>query len=177
MNFYNPQVKMMFDLYHELNTGECNDNLDGFKKRLGANGIKVINIIIDYLNELEHLDYTYQTIDYLGNDLKILFNKQSKKYILSKNADLLKKTIAAYFMIMALNNHSKQLIIKKTDHNLSWALHYSCLIDNHDFLTLIHEYKQPDNSLVFDLTALNKAYYSITQVSLNYDFLTLKQPL
>lgn len=173
MNFYNPQVKMMFDLYHELNTGEYNDNLDGFKKRLGANGIKVINIIIDYLNELEHLDYTYQTIDYLENDLNILFNKQSKKYILSKNADLLKKTIAAYF-IMALNNHSKQLIIKKTDHNLSWALHYSCLIDNHDFLTLIHEYKQPDNSLVFDLTALNKAYYSITQVSLKHDFLTFK---
>lgn len=34
MNFYNPQVKMMFDLYHELNTGEYNDNLDGFKKKI-----------------------------------------------------------------------------------------------------------------------------------------------
>lgn len=139
--FQNHRLKMMADLYEELDRGELNEGLSGFKKHLSQNEINAIQILFDYFYAfMEHceeegivLDATYATLYNLPDALQSFYTKQAHKYLPSKLHDILARTLASYLIILASNVHQLDISFDKKEEGL-WANMYSISINDIDLL-------------------------------------------
>lgn len=139
--FQNHRLKMMADLYEELDRGELNEGLSGFKKHLSQDEINAIQILFDYFYAfMQHceeegiaLDATYATLHNLPDALHSYYVKQARRYLPNKLHDILARSLASYLMILASNVHQLDISFDKKEEGL-WANMYSISINDIDLL-------------------------------------------
>lgn len=171
MKYRNEYIKLLFDLYAEINEQETSDNLDAFKKAFRPSEISGFNIITGYVSQLldfsSRLDLTYRTLPSLQEVLNDFHHQQARRYLPKKNKEITTKTAAAYLMMLAINMHGMRLSVT-TDQQGPWASRYQITtglnaVDLLPYVTKALSF-QEEFSISFDL--LDAPYADMTSVSL-----------